>query len=253
MERGSFIFDGVESSTVKAMIQARPIIEAPSRKVSWKSVYGTDGDVPFDEGAYGNTNLDLAFFIDGDDLISDRQAFYNLLEGQGVYKEFIPYFDPSKIYRVMLSDKISFHNKHFYGEKQQATAKFTVKPYKYLVDSDPITVTSIQDVSGIHIPNFTVTNPTNYMSQPIIKLMGTGPVTLKVNGKDFNIINIIDTITLSCERQAAYQELVTGFLTPMNYQIATRDYPVLKPGINSISVTGDVSQIDIEPRWRSLV
>jgi phage-related protein len=244
MQRGSFIFDGVESETVKAMIQARPIIEAPARKVSWKSVYGTDGDVPFDEGAYSNTSLDLAFFIDGDDLISDRQKFYNLLDGRGMYKSFIPYFDPDKIYRVMLSDKISFHNQHFYGERQQATAKFTVKPYKYLIDSPPVVSTN---------KSISVNNPTNYVSQPIIIVNGTGAVTLTVNGKPFYIKNVIDTITLSCERQAAYQELVPGFLTPMNHQIASRDYPVLKPGANQITATGSVTQIYVEPRWRSLV
>lgn len=244
MERGSFIFNGVASEDVKTIIQARPVIEAPLRKVEWKNIYGGDGDIPFDEGAYANTDLELVMFIDGDDLIADRQKLYNLLDSRGVYKDFIPYFDPDKIYRVMLSDKIQFENLYHYGEKQTLSAKFTVKPYKYLIDSLPVT---------IHGDSGTITNPTNYVSQPIITINGTGPVTLNVNGKSFNIKNVIDTITLSSERQAAYQELIPGILTPMNYQIASRDYPILNPGDNTITITGSVTQVVIEPRWRSLV
>jgi phage-related protein len=244
MNRGSFIFDGVTSESLHAVIQTRPLIEAPQRKVNMKSVYGMDGNMPYDESAYDNTSMELAMIINGSDVIADRQALYNLLDTQGIYKDFIPYFDPDKTYRVMLSDAIQFDHQYNYGGIQLVSAKFTVKPYKYLVSNDPVI---IDGTIG------SVTNPTNYVSQPIITIQGTGAVTLTVNGFDFNIINVQDTITLSSERQAAYQEYVPGLLTSMNSQVATRDYPVLKPGVNSISATGNVTQITIEPRWRSLV
>lgn len=244
MNRGSFIFDGVASETLKAVIQTRPTIEAPQRKVDVKDIYGMDGSMPYDEGAYHNTSMELSMVINGTDVIADRQALYNLLDTQGIYKDFIPYFDPGKTYRVMLSDAMQFDNQYNYGNIQLVSVKFTVKPYKYLVSNDPVTIAG--NIGS-------VTNPTNCVSQPIITIQGTGPVTLTVNGNDFNIINVQDTITLSSERQAAYQEYVPGLLTSMNSQVATRDYPVLKPGVNSISATGNVTQITIEPRWRSLV
>lgn len=243
MNRGSFVMDGVPSEILNAIIQSRPLIEAPSRKVEWRSTYGVDGTVPFDEGAYDNTNLDLVMLIDGDDLIEDRQALYNLLDTRGVYKEFIPYFDPDKIYRVMLSDKVQFENLYYYGQRQSLSVKFTVKPYKYLVDNSPITLGTGGNVF----------NPTNYTSQPKIKITGAGPVTLTVNGIPFNIINVPNTITLDSERYSAYQEDTNGILTPMNSQIFTREYPVFKPGDNTIEVTGGVTQLYIEPKWRSLV
>jgi phage-related protein len=244
MKMGSFIFDGVASETVKTLIQSRPNIEAPSRKVEQRSTYGVDGTVPFDEGAYDNTSLDLVMLVDGDDLIADRQAIYDLLDTKGVYKEFIPYFDPDKIYRVMLNDKISFENNYMYDQKQALSAKFTVKPYKYLIANDPVT---INGTSG------SITNPTRYVSQPIIKLTGTGAVTLNINNIRFSIISLPNVITLDSERYSAYQEDANGVLTPMNDKVGTKDYPVLKPGVNTISVTGNVTQIYIQPRWRSLV
>ena len=244
MKRGSFIFDGVNSEDVKTLIQSRPLIEAPPRKVEWVSTYGVDGNMPFDEGAYDNTTLELTMLIDGDDLIGDRQKLYNLIDTRGTYKDFIPYFDPDKVYRVMLTDKVQFENKHYYGQKQALVAKFTVKPYKYLVDNDPITITG---TSG------TVNNPTNYTAQPLIKVTGTGNVTISVNDVDFSIINMSGTITLDSERYSAYKEDTTGVLTSMNSHIGTREYPIFKPGVNEITITGNVTQLYIEPKWRSLV
>lgn len=253
MNGGSFIFDGVASEDVKTIIQTRPTINTPKRKVTMKSTYGVSGDVPYDEGAYENTDMELLMLINGTDVIADRQALYNLLDSQGVYKDFVPYFDPDKTYRVMLSDTLQFDNQNWYGNIQVVQAKFTVKPYKYLINSDTVVVWQVQDASGIYIPTTSLNNPTNYASQPIITLEGTGAVTLTVNGVAFNILNVQDTITLSSERYAAYQEYIPGVLTSMNSQIAFRDYPVLRPGTNTISVTGNVTQLTIEPRWRSLV
>jgi phage-related protein len=244
MKRGSFIFDGTNSEAVKAIIQARPLIEAPLRKFEMKSTYGVDGTVPYDEGAYENTDLELIMLIDGDDLIADRQKLYNLLDSRGVYKELIPYFDPDKIYRVMLNDKIQFENTYMYGQKQSLSAKFTVKPYKYLVANDTITINGT---------TATITNPTNYVSQPKITVTATGPVTIKVNGVDFNIKDVPNTITLDSERYSAYQEDSYGVITPMNDKIGTREYPVFKSGQNTINIIGTVSQLNVEPRWRSLV
>lgn len=244
MKRGSFIFDGVSSESVKTLIQSRPVIEAPLRKVEWKSPYGVDGDVPIDEGAYENTSLDLIMLTDGNDAIKDRQSLYNLIDTRGQYKEFIPYFDPNKIYRVMLKSSIQFESPYYFRGKQSLSAKFTVKPYKQLVDNDPVT---FDNTGGV------INNPTNYVSQPIIKITGTGSATLSINGIDFSIIDIPNTITLNSERYIAYQEDANGILTSMNNKVGTREYPVFKPGDNVIEITGSVSQIYIEPRWRSLV
>lgn len=244
MKRGSFIFDGVSSEDVKSLIQARPVIEAPLRKVEWKSPYGVDGDIPFDEGAYNNTNLELFMITDGQNAIEDRQALYNLIDTRGKYKELIPYFDPDKIYRVMLNDKVQFESPYHFREKQSLSAKFTVKPYKYLVDNDPVIFNS---AGGI------LNNPTNYVSQPIIKITGTGPVVLTVNGEEFSITQVPNDIIINSERYIAYQDDGAGNLTNRNDKISFRDYPVLQPGSNIVSVTGTVSEIYIEPRWRSLV
>jgi phage-related protein len=244
MKPGGFTFDGVDSETIHALIQSRPLIEAPQRKYQIKTSYGVDGQVPYDEGSYDNTDLELVMLTNGTDLIADRQKLYNLMDTRGVYKDFIPYFDPDKIYRVMLSDKMQFVNDYTYGQVQAVSAKFTVKPYKYLVANNPII---INGTTG------KVTNPTNYVSQPIITITANGNVTLKINGINFNISNVPGSITIDSERYIAYKQDSYGILTPMNNLVTTREFPVFNPGDNTINVIGTVSQLNIQPRWRSLV
>jgi phage-related protein len=247
MKKGSFIFDGVDSTTLNTFIQNRPTIESPLRKVEMKSIYAVNGDIPFDEGAYRNTDLYLDFIINGNSLISDRQKLYNLLDSKGLYKDFIPYFDPDKIYKVMLSDKLTFENKYFYGEKQTMSAKFTVKPYKYLVANSPVI---INGASG------SIVNPTGYLSQPIMEVKTNGDITLTINGKPFVIKDIVGTITIDSERYSAYRYDVSGNLTNWNDHIFTREFPTFKPGNNVITASGLYAaqmQLIIQPRWRSLV
>ena len=244
MKRGAFIFDGVPSEEIKTLIQTRPMLEAPTRKVESRSAFGVDGDIPFDEGAYNNTALELMMVIDGDDLIADRQKFYDLIDTRGKYKDFIPYFDPDKIYRVR-TESTSFENQYFFGEKQTASVKLTVKPYKYLVDNGLILTPD---------PVTTVNNPTRYVSQPRWFLRATGDVTITVNGVPFILRDVPGNLVIDSERFLTYHvDAAVGTMTRMNNKVMTREYPILQPGTNNITVTGAATGLDIEPRWRSLV
>lgn len=238
------MMNGVDSDTIHTYIQDRPLIDVPTRKVELKSGYGTDGGIPFDEEAYNNTEMELTFVTNGKDLIADRQAFVNLMDTRGTYGEFIPYFDPEKVYRVMMGDKLSFENKYYYGNAQASQTTLTIKPYKYLIDSPTKTMSGLSD---------TMINPTNYVSQPIIKIEGSGDVVISINGIEFKMQNIPEALTINSEIYSAYTEGATGPLKSMNDRIFTREYPLLTPGRNNIEVSGAVTKVVIEPRWRSLV
>lgn len=245
MKRGTFIMDGKDSDDLRTYIQDRPLIEAPLRKVNWKSGYGVDGEIPFDEEAYDNTEMEFIVVIDGDDLINDRIEVLDMLDTKGRYRDFIPYFDPTKIYRVQLSEKVKFENKYYYRNAQSASVKFTVKPYKYLIDSGKKSSTE---------GSIELFNPTKYVSQPIIKLEGSGRVIVNVTGNgEFIIDDIDDNIVIDSERYVSYKEIGSGLISSRNDRIMSREYPILYSGVNHISVTGDISKIEVEPRWRSLV
>jgi len=241
---GSFILGGINSEDYKMVIQNRPELYTPKRKVEFQNISGMSGLMPFDEMAYDNTSMELVCFVSETAEYSEsdqRENVYNMFD-TGSYKEFRPYFDPTKIYRVHPDSPPSFETRYFYDGGQVFKVGLTVKPYKHYIDQPLITITT---------PG-TVTNPHRIESRPIIKIFGTGNVTLTVNGQAFQIQNIVEHISLETELMMAYNELPGGVIDNENDKILTKVYPFLKKGANTISWSGTVSKIEIEPRWRSL-
>lgn len=244
MKRGTFIMGDQNSDDLKTYIQDRPLIETPLRKVDWRSAYGVDGNIPFDEEAYDNTTMELVLAVGGSNLISDRQAVFDMFDTGGRYRDFVPYFDPGKTYKVQVLEALKFENKHHYGNAQAASVSLTIKPYKYLIGIDDVTKTT---------KNFTILNPSRYVSQPRIRIEGTGDITVTVNGIEFVMRGISGHVVIDSERSIAFTEGPIGPIASENNKIFTREYPIFEPGSNSIVITGDVTKTIITPRWRSLV
>lgn len=243
IKKGYFILDGVNSESLNLFIQRTPLIETPSRRVELRNAFGMHGGVPYDEKAYNNTEMQLLMFIDGNDKVKDREKVDNLLRNTGVFKELIPYFDDGKIYYVMNMQSTRYESPSWYGDKQALEVIYTVKPYKYLRGVSNETFTS----------STTLTNPSVDVAQPIITIEGTGDVTLTVNETKYLIQNVVDSVTVDSERYYTYKKLSSGFLENQNSKYRQKNYPILIPGKNSISVSGEVSKVTVEPRWRSLV
>ena len=83
-------------------------------------------------------------------------------------------------------------------------------------------------------------------SEPVITVYGTGDITLMVGTVIVELEGITGSITLDSELQESY----TG-TTSMNSAMSG-EFPLLKPGMNAISWTGEVSKVEIQPRWRYL-
>ena len=101
IKKGYFILDGVNSEDLNLFIQRTPLLETPSRRVELRNAFGVHGGVPYDERAYDNTEMQLLMFIDGTDKNKDREKVDAILRNTGVFKELIPYWDPTKIYYIM--------------------------------------------------------------------------------------------------------------------------------------------------------
>ena len=83
-------------------------------------------------------------------------------------------------------------------------------------------------------------------SEPVITVYGTGDITLMVGTIVVELEGVSGSITLDSELQEAYSGT-----TDMNSAMSG-EFPLLKPGMNAISWTGEVSKVEIQPRWRYL-
>lgn len=83
-----------------------------------------------------------------------------------------------------------------------------------------------------------------YESKPILKIHGSGTITVNVNNISFSIKDVIDYVTIDTTIKECYKDNIN-----LGKNMAG-DWPVFSIGKNIISWIGTVSKIEIVPRWR---
>ena len=143
---------------------------------------------------------------------------------------------PGGFYHARVSNQIPFE-KILRGNPHRSFAvNFRCSPPFWYV-SNPAEVT-ISNGSAV------VINPGSVYSEPIIHVYGSGDITLIVNDTFIELEGIEDSIVLNSVIQEAYQGEML-----LNEKVEG-DFPVLKPGNNLISYSGDISRVIIAPNWR---
>lgn len=111
--------------------------------------------------------------------------------------------------------------------------EFLCQPYGHLHTGDNlITITT---------KNIVINNPTDEISNPLIKIYGTGPVDLIINSK-IHKFNINEYVEIDSELKESYKG--TSLIT------FAGDFPELLSGENNIIWDGTVTKIEVIPRWR---
>lgn len=123
-----------------------------------------------------------------------------------------------------------------------ADIKFRVQPFKYS-NTETDKIFNITDETSIEIQN-----SGNYESKPIIKITGSGTIEFKQNGITLFTYGFPENdtfVVLDCNMQDAY---VNNDLKNRNMN---GSFPILNPGKNTFSWTGNITKIEISnySRW----
>lgn len=254
---GEFIMlkeDGSHISSIEdhqTFIQDRPLINAPVRKIIRKEASKRSGFITMDTKEYHDSKLELTLFteaLEGESYYSKREVIFDMFN-EGGYVKVLFYFDPSKVYKVMLDDEAAqFENKYYYEDGQSWRVNLTVHPWKELVDTEDYKIRTPSEL----------VNPSLYDSKPLIKIVGKGKMNLVVNGLVFKMGEIPSSgIVLDSETSNAYVLSQEGRVINLNEYVFTREFPIFKPGKNTIDweldTSGIIEEIIIEPRWRTII
>lgn len=244
LKRGEFIINGTHSSELNSLIQYRPEIQTPVRKVQMKPVPGVDGDYIFDEEAYENTLFSLELFTKGtsEEEVNDLRDFITYTFDSGDYIDFVPYWDPDMTYQVKTTNGPNYTPDGLVPLLLNYRVELSARPYKEQTES------VVKDATQ----QLTIDNPSYYDTEPIITLFGTGNMNLIVNGITYPFQDIDTDIIVDSQIESAYR-MLSGLPDSRNNRMYTMDFPVLKPGSNTISVTGNATSFKVETRWRKLV
>ena len=116
------------------------------------------------------------------------------------------------------------------------TARLNCQPFTYLTEGlKPL----IMSESG------TITNPGLLDADPIITVTGTGMLSLTVNKTVHQVNSPAGSVTLDSARLVAHAH------GKVQTDALSEAFPVLKPGVNRITLGAGISKIVITPNWRN--
>lgn len=230
-----FIFNGIDSRTKNIMVNEYPPRILPKSRTTEITVPGRDGTLTIDEGAYDN----LILTCDCTALpIANIEEISAWLRGAGdlVFGHY-----ENRSIRARVDAQISF-DKLMRGRAHRGfTIPFVCQPGRY-------TYPPVADI--VRTTTGTVTNPGTMPSQPKIKVVATGEITLTVG----NSIMLIDgpetewTLVIDSELMDCFDST----MTILRNDWMTGDFPLLSPGANAVTWDGTVASVTITPRWRYL-
>lgn len=228
-----FIFKGRNSLDMGVIVTSMPDVYKPKRRVETEEIPGRSGKMHIDDGTYENYSKVAECAVVQR---ANLDAICAWLDGAG---EAIFSTEPDKVYHVRVDNQISIGKMLQHFQKFQVT--FDTFPFKYSVNAadDVVILTNPQ----------TLRNRGTVFSEPRIRIYGTGNITLFVNG----VAYMLDGLTGSVVLDAEIMEVLEGdgavyFLPAADKPL----FPRLEPGQNTISWSGAVEKIEIEPRWRWL-
>ena len=226
----SFIYGNKDSyEDFGIVINVKPPSVVPENNIDEYELPGRDGNLTIDYKTRKSYILPLECTIMDKSRIEEVKAWLMNTSSDLIFS-----WDPDYKYQARIINKIDISQSlKTFGE---FPLLFKVQPYKKNIGDELITLTS----TG------TIYNGTGNTSLPIIKVFGTGAITLMVNGLSVALTNVIDYVTINSDLQDAYKDSLL-----MN-QFMTGEFSELIPGNNTISWTGTVTKIEITPNFRYL-
>ena len=228
-----FIWNGVDCRQYGIHVSEQPPITIPVERSAQINVPGRPGSLTQLEGedVYDDMILSAACFISDPAQIPAIAAW---LKGSGT----VTFANRTGgYYKARIANQIPFEKVLRGNPHCSFAVNFRCFPFFYANDAADITVT----VSGT-----VITNPGSVYSEPILTVTGSGDITLMVGTTIVGLTDISEGIVIDSVLQEAYLGN-----TLMNDHMSG-EFPVLRPGMNAISWTGEVARVVVRPNWRSI-
>ena len=228
-----FIWNGVDCRTKGIHVSELPPITIPLERSKQTNVPGRPGSLTQLEGddVYDDMILTATCFIADPAQIPAIAAW---LKGSGT----VTFANRTGgYYKARIANQIPFEKVLRGNPHCSFAVNFRCYPFWYQENVSDVTITTSGE---------TITNPGSVYSEPLITVYGSGNITLMIGTTIVELTNVSSSIVLDCALKEAYKGT-----TLMNDHMSG-DFPVLKPGLNAVSWSGNVTRIVIKPNWRYL-
>lgn len=227
-----FTYDGVDSRTFSAVCFEKNTFGAPARVYDAQDIPGRSGILLMDGKKYPNVSHEYTCVI-YETMTGNLQNFRNFLVNTVGYKRLEDSMHPDEYYMAAYRSAVVA----VMDDRRQMCkldVVFDRKPQRFLKSGETVTTLTA---------NGTITNPERTSARPLLRLYGTGTIT--IGHYAIQIISAEEYTDIDCEMMEAYKGTAS-----CNGRIRVIDhtFPVLAPGANNIVLNG-ITRVDITPRW----
>ena len=236
---GIVTFNGVSSKDLGIQVEHPPGYQTPVKDYDKIHVPGKNGDVVVYKGSYQNVNrtYDIAIGDTERSFTEMANSISEWLNSTDGYTRLEDSYEPEYYRLAIYEESPTITNIFQHGGR--ATVNFNCKPQRFLKSGDHKIITSV---------NTSLKNPTKFSSLPIITVKGSGNAELQVGTYHVSISDVGGYITIDSEIQDCY----AGTLNKNPYVTLVNGYPKLAPGINEISFSGGITEVEVIPKWWTL-
>ncbi|EDN8187268.1 hypothetical protein GSY37_04550 [Listeria monocytogenes] len=242
-----FVFNNKSSLDYNLAVRERASYTAAERNIEYIEIPGRNGSILRDKGTFKNVDEPISCYLfaknrDLKNIREEASAAFDWLKSPRGWCDLYYSDDPFYFMKAHVPAAISFKEVFQLFYVGEGDIPFTRKPERYS--------TSGHQIRTINKSGEIIYNPESYESYPTIQIFGSGNITLYINNRAIILDNITDSITLDCEMMSSYTN-INGVLVSANSKVRNT-LPTLMPGENEIAWIGNVSKIEISPRWWTL-
>ena len=235
-----FIFRGIDSRDIGVVVEDMFDVHRPKRNVQTIQVPGRDGRLTQDDGTYDTYTISGKVNCFGAPL-SDVYAW---LSGSG---DLILGDEPTRSIRASATAQIKNTRFRCDGCYDSLQVSFDCQPFRYHVEQTE----GANDIILTSSPA-TVSNPGTHKSAPRLTIEGTGDAVLTIGTQILEVTDLAGGVIVDAELCECF-DLTETALRNERVTLMDDSFPVLHPGANIISWTGDgVTKVTVAPRWRDL-
>lgn len=239
-------FKGLDSRDFNLLIRTKDTYKRAERDISFISVPGRSGDVVIDNNRYKNVEIQYGvrlFATQLSNLKDNENFFYSYeeisrwLTSDGNYYKLFDSYDKMYYRKACLINGFNASQPHH--SVADFDLKFNCKPFRYRFDGD--------DIIEVTNQNTVIENTEIYESLPYIKIWGSGDIYLHIGGRQYNFFSVSDYVECDSESMNVYKSMISK-----NAYYQGTAFPTFEAGENNISWSGNITKIQIKPRWRTI-
>lgn len=234
MSNSFLTYAGKSTLEMGVLISGEGTYNAPERNVEEQEVAGRNGKLLFDMGNFKNIVVNYPAYIKKD--LPDRASeLFNYLASFEGYQRLEDTYHPYEYRMARYISSVEVSPEGYKNRSGGFILSFDCKPQRFLKSGEQ---------TATYTANGKIYNRTLFPAKPLLRIYGTGAGTVGIGTETITISAISTYVDIDCEIMDAYKGA-----TNCNGNVSFTDDIIIRPGEVGVAMTGNISRVDITPRW----